>query len=344
MLRWNGVGVVCLLLAMLIQAVVADEVKPSPTEKVPAAKVKEFKDYLHSRVAPPGHIAPRDEGYVITEKRLKEIQNELMYWYFDQGGDNNHGDYQTTIHSSSPQGNKNFTFKLPFFGFSFNYTRVNLNGYLEFSDPPEHYTYPLVFPIKEWPNKNDPSFIGVFFSKCRIGLLSPTDADQRMPGVYYRVESNLEHRTDQFGVEVRERVLRDIREGNVGAETFIPKHVVIVTWKNVSFAGGIASSLHKTNTFQMVVTTDEVTSYAIFNYELITWTTHTEAGGDTATGLGGFPAFIGFNAGNGTQSFEYKPYSQSPKIWDLTSHGCGNGLPGRHIFHMDKQIMPGKCN
>lgn len=61
-----------------------------------------------------------------------------------------------------------------------------MHGYLEFSDPPEHYTYPLTFPIKEWPRRNDPSFIGIFFSKCRIGKIYPTDFDQRIPGVYFR--------------------------------------------------------------------------------------------------------------------------------------------------------------
>lgn len=37
----------------------------------------------------------------------------------------------------------------------------------------------------------------------------------------------------------------DIREGVVGADTFIPKHVVIITWKNMSFAGGIDIALYK---------------------------------------------------------------------------------------------------
>lgn len=61
-----------------------------------------------------------------------------------------------------------------------------MHGYLEFSDPPEHYTYPLSFPIKDWPKRNDPSFIGIFFSKCRIGQLYQTDHDQRIPGIYFR--------------------------------------------------------------------------------------------------------------------------------------------------------------
>jgi hypothetical protein len=52
-------------------------------------------------------------------------------------------------------------------------------------------------------------------------------------------------RTDRFGVEVRERTMWDIREGVVGSDTFIPKHVIIITWKNMSFAGGIDNSLFR---------------------------------------------------------------------------------------------------
>lgn len=61
--------------------------------------------------------------------------------------------------------------------------------------------------------------------------------------IYFSMERDLMTRTDRFGVEVRERTMWDIRDGVVGAETFVPKHVVITTWKNVSFAGGIDNSL-----------------------------------------------------------------------------------------------------
>lgn len=61
----------------------------------------------------------------------------------------------------------------------------------------------------------------------------------------WRQERDLQTRTDRFGVEVRERIMWDIREGVVGADTFIPKHVVIITWKNMSFAGGIDIALYK---------------------------------------------------------------------------------------------------
>lgn len=44
-----------------------------------------------------------------------------------------------------------------------------------------------------------------------------------------------------MGVEMRERIKWDIRQGIVGSEQFIPKHSVIVTWKNVTFIGGYNS-------------------------------------------------------------------------------------------------------
>ncbi|XP_025200383.1 protein mesh isoform X1 [Melanaphis sacchari] len=298
-----------------------------------------------SRYAPPTlRLQAGSAPYVLTEMRLAEIREEFMYWYFDRGGDNDLGDYQTDIHGSMPQIHKNFNFQLPFFGFRFNYTRVSMNGYLEFSDPPKHYRYPLSFPIKEWPKKNDPSFIGIFFSKCRIGSLRTDDIDRRKPGVYFRLERDLQARTDQFGVEMRERLMWDIREGVVGADSFVPKHSAIITWKNMSFAGGIDNSLYRTNTFQMVLATDEVFTYAIFNYADMQWTSHTEAGGDTTGGEGGVPAFVGFNAGNGTRSYEYYPYSQRSTIRDLVGRGWANNFPGRHIFRIDENIMLGTCN
>ncbi|XP_017783258.1 PREDICTED: protein mesh isoform X2 [Nicrophorus vespilloides] len=305
------------------------------------------QDSLKSRYAPD----PIDNNrggipHTISEARLAELRKEFMYWYFDMGGSDNHGDYQFNIQSSNPTVHKNLNFQLPFFGFRYNYTRISLNGYLEFSDPPENYIqYPLVFPVKDWPKRNDPAFIGIFFSKCRIGSLRTEDGpEEKKPGVYFRLERDLQGRTDVLGVEFRERLKWDIRKGVIGAETFEPKHAIIATWKNVTFAGGILQSIYTTNTFQAVIATDEVFTYAIFNYLDLKWTTHTEALGDTLRGEGGTPAYIGFNAGNGTRSYEYKPYSQASILRDLTSRGFANGHKGRHIFRIDENIMLGTCN
>ncbi|KAK7604770.1 hypothetical protein V9T40_005956 [Parthenolecanium corni] len=143
-------------------------------------------------------------------------------------------------------------------------------------------------------------FISTIQGFLCTGSLRPTDIDRRAPGVYFRIERDLPTRTDKFGVEMCERLMWDIREGIVGAEKFIPKHSVIVTWKNMSFAGAIQKALHVTNTFQLVLATNEIFTYVIFNYADLQWTSHTEAGGDTASGEGGISAFVGFNDGNGT--------------------------------------------
>ncbi|XP_065158349.1 protein mesh isoform X2 [Atheta coriaria] len=302
----------------------------------------------YARVAPNKNIGQGTGGipFALSESELKRIRSYPMYWYYDMGGDSeNHGDFQHNIHSSSPTVHKNLNFQLPFFGFRYNYTRVSLNGYLEFSDPPENYeSYPLVFPNKDWPKKNDPAFIGIWHSRCRVGAIRAEDRDQRAPGVYFRLERDLPSRTDELGVMTYERLKWDIRKGVIGADSFVPKHAIITTWKNVTFAGGISNALYTTNTFQLVLATDEVFTYAIFNYKDLQWTTHTEARGDTTTGEGGTPAYVGFNGGNGTRSYQYKPYSQSSVIRDLTSRGYANGFPGRHIFRIDENILLGTCN
>lgn len=104
------------------------------------------------------------------------------------------------------------------------------------------------------------------------------------------------------------------------------------------------NNVFQTNTFQVILATDEVFTYAIFNYLDLQWTTHTEAGGDTTKGEGGTPAYVGFNGGNSTQSWEYLPYSQQSVIRDLTGRGYANGFKGRHIFRIDEKIMMGTCN
>lgn len=129
---------------------------------------------------------PKRMKYQISEVRLKEIRSHLLYPFHDMGNPDGYGDYQKDLHSSTAQIPKSLNFTLPFFGISYDYVRVSMNGFLEFSDPPPQYTYPLVFPTKGWPKKNDPAFIGIFHSKCRIGEVNLRDRDQREPGVYYR--------------------------------------------------------------------------------------------------------------------------------------------------------------
>jgi len=46
----------------------------------------------------------------------------------------------------------------------------------------------------------------------------------------------------------------------------------------------------QTNTYQMVLATDEMMTFAMFNYEYISWITHL----DNYAGLNGPPAFVSY--------------------------------------------------
>lgn len=48
----------------------------------------------------------------------------------------------------------------------------------------------------------------------------------------------------------------------------------------------------------MILATDEVFTYVIFNYVDMQWTSHTEAGGDTSGGEGGVPAYVSLSRNN----------------------------------------------
>lgn len=53
-----------------------------------------------------------------------------------------------------------------------------------------------------------------------------------------------------------------------------------------------AHGFAQVNTFQAVLITDGVSSFALFNYHEISWTTGTASGGDPLTGLGGVMAQV----------------------------------------------------
>lgn len=53
-----------------------------------------------------------------------------------------------------------------------------------------------------------------------------------------------------------------------------------------------ARGFAQVNTFQAVLITDGVSSFALFNYHEISWTTGTASGGDPLTGLGGVMAQV----------------------------------------------------
>ena len=89
--------------------------------------------------------------------------------------------------------------------------------------------------------------------------------------------------------------------------------------------------------------TDGVSAYVIFLYAdgEIQWTTGDLSGG--VNGLGGTPAHVGFNAGDGVR-FAAVPDSETPEIINISSTS-NIGVPGVWIFRVDQEdVIFGGCS
>lgn len=243
----------------------------------------------------------------------------------------------TDISSGKPIDDRPLQFRLPFFGFSYEYIWVQRDGYLSFNKGMQTYRFPLQLPIQPVDTfvQEDPSMMAPFFAIQDIAPETPG------AGVYVRIVNLADtqgYYDPDYGI-LRDRLLLDFREGMIGASDFVPKFAIICTWRNMTIANRRIERPLKTNTYQAVIATDEIRTYAMFNYEQITWITHL----DNYDGLKGAAAFVGFNAGNTTRSFEFKPYSQHQRVSMLPSGGYGNNMRGRYYFQIDEEVWPGAC-
>ena len=88
------------------------------------------------------------------------------------------------------------------------------------------------------------------------------------------------------------------------------------------------------NTFQVVVITDGLFSFTIFNYAKLTWVTGDASGG--TNGFGGTPAMVGINAGDGV-NFKKFNYSLTDNVVevlnDTNMRDCN--LKGQYVYQID---------
>lgn len=185
-----------------------------------------------------------------------------------------------------------------------------------------------------------------------------------------------------------DNITHDIQEGIIGANGFQADYALIITWERMAYGGApkitevdrfsevkrwvtpISTSLlpvrskqsspFQQNTYQLILATDEIRSYVIFNYAHINWTSSTSAG--TFAGRGGkqsalvstryllmwtiassiFCFQVGFNAGNGT-GWTPLPYSGEGRVNRLAEFS-NVMIPGRWIYRVDEQIITGGCS
>ncbi|XP_078657568.1 sushi domain-containing protein 2-like isoform X2 [Branchiostoma floridae x Branchiostoma belcheri] len=242
---------------------------------------------------------------------LQQVNNPLFYPYGQTEGD--------TFNPVNDDGGSpmiGLSFSLPYFDHLHDSLWVNTNGVISFLRQISQYT-PDSFPLGDGRR-----LIAPFWG----------DVDTRRGGdVMYR------ETTDP---NILARATTDIVSAFPDLANFRAAWAFVATWHEVAYYG---SSSNLRNTFQAVLTSNGRQSFTIFNYGEITWTTGTASGGNSATGLGGTPAQVGFNAGDGMRYFSV-PGSQTHAIVDVETTSNVN-LPGRWVFRIDSgDIQDGGCN
>ncbi|CAI4226085.1 unnamed protein product [Auanema sp. JU1783] len=168
----------------------------------------------------------------------------------------------------------------------------------------------------------------------------------------FRKKRQMPTRVSQPGMVIDplllDNITRDVQEGYTGANGWRAEHAFIVTWYRMAYGGApraldVSQFEHVKdwqNTFQMVIASDEIRTFAIFNYARLNWTTSNEAGG--LNGFGGKQAaVVGFNGGNGTGWYQL-PYSGHGRSWKL-GYFSNVLTPGRWVHRVDELIIPAGC-
>ncbi|XP_041030218.1 alpha-tectorin [Carcharodon carcharias] len=231
---------------------------------------------------------------------------ELLYQF---GTRNMDSETPKVDDGGSPEIPLSITF--PFFAMGQRSLHVNNNGVISFNVQVSQFT-PEAFPLSD-----GRSFIAPFWADVHNGIKG---------NVYYRQSTE---------PSILQRATKDIRKSFKDQTSFSATWVFIATWYKVTFYGG--SSTTPMNTFQCVLITDERTSFAMFNYADIYWTTGTASGGDPLTGVGGSAAQAGFNGGD-TSHFFSLPTSRTSEMMNIEETSNVN-FPGRWIFRIDGETI-----
>uniref|UniRef100_S4RDG9 Tectorin alpha n=1 Tax=Petromyzon marinus TaxID=7757 RepID=S4RDG9_PETMA len=190
---------------------------------------------------------------------------------------------------------------------------VNNNGVISFEVAVPEYT------SQAFPLSNGRAFIAPFWA----------DVDNRHKGqVLYRETTH---------ADLLQKATEDVRSYFADFQDFAATWVFIATWDRVTYYGG--SSVTPENTFQALLITNGTSSFAMFNYGDVSWTTGTASGG--ASGVGGTPAQAGFNSGGSTHYFNI-PGSRTADIINVEMTSNIN-YPGRWIFRTDAFSVAGGC-
>jgi hypothetical protein len=112
----------------------------------------------------------------------------------------------------------------------------------------------------------------------------------------------------------------------------------IATWYEVAFRGACQGYPEIRNTYQAILATDKISSFVLLFFNNITWTTgHPRPTLGNCSGLGGKPAKVGVDAGDGINIFNV-PGSCTESIINVT-HTTNVFQAGKWVFRVDEPTI-----
>ena len=206
--------------------------------------------------------------------------------------------------------------------FNNNHQQIYLanNGLFSFLGPISTYV-PIAFPLSNG-------------QRLVAGFWSDIDTRGNIPlgnAVYYHIYDN------QNSTMVFEKAASYVQQYFPAERAFTPRMVITGTWYRV---GAFSYQTTRTNTFQIVLATDEIRSFAFILYHELQWASPASgSGANVSNELGGQ---AGFNAGDGVV-FEMLPYSRSSNV-RLLANVSNVNVPGLFVFRVDTDtIAVGGC-
>lgn len=196
----------------------------------------------------------------------------------------------------------------PLFNKSYRTLYVNNNGIISFKTKEDSYN------PEDFPRNNSPPVIAPFWADIDI---------QNVGGSVFYLNSSDKDILNLASSEVRHYFPQ---YGNFNATW-----VLIATWYNVGFYSAKGWRKNKKNTFQAVLITNWVQSFAIFNYNKLEWTSSKTEDNTSTSPESEVQA--GFDAGNGAAHYQIKG-ARSNHVESIL-HTSNVGKPGKWVFRID---------
>ncbi|XP_065657056.1 protein mesh-like [Hydra vulgaris] len=205
----------------------------------------------------------------------------------------------------------NLSFHYPFFGSIYQEAYLSTNGLITFGTANSEFV-PKPFPLPTM------QCVATYW----------VDSDPSKGGnIFYKQTTNK---------TILRKISEEIKNRLVSYSKFNAEWALIVTFDQVRpFSCGCNTSCSSNITYQTILTSDGVNSFAIFNFYQLGYFT----GAGSCAGF----AQVGFNAGDGKRFF-LMPKSNTAGISNIALFQSNVGVPGKWIFSTDTNNIVEQCN